>query len=74
MSKIAARIHPLRLAYVRTLQAILAIHLTRIDVDEALGGDPKFLDGIEDGLVRAQRDILKLAVAERINLGEDDDE
>lgn len=66
--------HPLRLAYARTLQAILAVHLTRIDVDESLGGDARYLNEIQTKLEQAQRLIQSLAVAERVNLGEEDEE
>jgi hypothetical protein len=67
------RVHPLRLAYMRTLQAVLAVHCVRFDVDASLGGDPCWLDEIEASLTEAQRLISRLAVAERINLGADDE-
>jgi hypothetical protein len=70
----ANRSHPLRLAYARTLQAILAIEVARIDVDAALGGDRRHLDAIEATLNNARAGIVELALAEGVNLGQEDDE
>jgi len=72
-SAAATTVHPLRLAYARTLQAIFAVHVVRIDVDPELGGSPYWLGKIERRLTEAQAEIQKLAAAERINLGDHDD-
>ena len=50
------------------------MNVVRFDVDESLGGDPRWLNEIEASLAEAQRLILRLATAERINLGEDDED
>lgn len=70
----ATRVHPLRFVYIRTLQAILAVHITRVDTDEAFGGDPHWLDEIEARLTEAYHLTLRLAAAERVNLGDEDEE
>jgi len=68
------KLHPLRLAYMRTLQAILAIEIVRFDVDAALGGNRRWLNEIQENLEQARERIVRLAVGENVNLGEEDED
>ncbi len=65
--------HPLRLAYVRLIQAALAIHLTMLDIDPELGGGPHLEEVLLD-ISTAKTKIERIAVAEGIALANEDDE
>lgn len=57
---------PLRIAYVRLVQAALAIHLEKIH-DAELGGG-RWLDRILDSIEATRRQVESLATAEKIDL------
>lgn len=63
----------LRIAYVRVIQASLAIHHEKLE-DPSLGGDEQWLDGILEILDKAKRRIEALATVERIALVNEEDD
>mgnify|MGYP001617757578 CR=1 FL=1 len=66
----AAEARPLRIAYVRLIQAALAIHMEIMD-DPSLAGGPH-LDNILKSINTARANIERVATAEGIDLvGED---
>lgn len=68
----AASERPLRIAYLRLLQATLALHMEEMN-DTNLGGGPHLLD-IRKGINAARTKIERLAVAEGIDLSNDEED